>query len=155
MDLRSKSVISGDEYHKAVHDLLINNYCFVRVTADDIVSFAHDPDMMLGPDMLTGLHSLEGPECSLSSAVDVALVVMKSALEKKLPRRQRDLLLDALVNTLVTNRNPQLVLTVLRQRLGRVRPMGSPEYEHLKESLRIWEVYYRGGFRMFVAPAAH
>ena len=109
-DLRDKGLISPDEYHRAVVQLVEFGFHFVSVNQADLfwVTFAkvlaHFSKILAKV-----LATLAGPDCSLNDAVNVALDVLHEIWADPVPHATKIAFLDLMIQVLVTGRNGTVV----------------------------------------------
>ncbi len=68
-ELYRSNLITGESYSSLIEQLLLLNYWFVRVNADDILRRLEANGFLTTPGVHAMLKTLEGPDCSEDSAV--------------------------------------------------------------------------------------
>ena len=116
-ELYRSSVITGETYSSLIEQLLLLNYWFVRVSADDILRRLEANGFMTTPGIHAMLKTLEGPDCSEDSAVLVGTTLV-TELAKIAPSRQVDLVLSAVVAVLRRGRELTDVLLKFRREVA-------------------------------------
>ena len=116
-DLFRMEIITGEEYSSYVENLVLMNYWFVRVTSEDIVRRLGVDGYMTSEGTRAMLKTLQGPDCSEDSAVNVGVGVV-IALSGNVPYEQLELVLAAVVASLRQSRNGGTVLRKFRRELA-------------------------------------
>ena len=105
-ELRRSQVITDREYSSYIEDIVLLNYNFVRLDHEDIIRRLEESQYTTTDGTRAMIRTLEGPECSEESAVSVAASLMRE-LVGKAPFRQSELILSAVLATLIKGRNSQ------------------------------------------------
>ena len=115
-ELRKAGAITGDAYSSWIERLVLLNYWFVRVHADDIMRRLEENGYITTAGTRAMLGTLEGPDCSEDSAASVAAQVVV-ALAMRAPRQQVGLILAAVIEALQRGRGSGGILLKFRAQL--------------------------------------
>ena len=109
--LRSK-VITAAEYSSKIEELVLMNYWFVRIRAEDILWSLEANGYQTSPGTRAMLTTLSGPGCVEDTAASVGAEVIATLAKAKGPRVQQqfDLLLDLVLAAIRHGRHTDLVL---------------------------------------------
>ena len=112
-ELSRSNVITRETYSSLIEKLLLLNYWFVHVSADDILRRLEASGFLTTPGIHAMLKTLEGPDCSDDAAVSVGarLIIQLAGVA---PHHQVDLLLSAVLATLRRGRETSSVLLKFR-----------------------------------------
>ena len=112
-ELSRSNVITSETYSSLIEKLLLLNYWFVHVSADDILRRFEASGFLTTPGIHAMLKTLEGPDCSDDAAVSVGarLIIQLAGIA---PHHQVDLLLSAVLATLRRGRETSSVLLKFR-----------------------------------------
>ena len=108
-ELYRSDLISADDYSSWIERLVLLNYGFVRIQAEDIVRRLEVNGYVTTDGTRAMLRTLEGPECSEDSAVSVGAQVIEQ-LVGMVPREQIELILSFVLATLQRGRVTRPVL---------------------------------------------
>jgi hypothetical protein len=150
MDLRDKGIITADQYHEAVNRLLFANYHFVSINADGLLWVLRNADFKASTEVVRIIRSLHGPVCSEESAIHALSDLVRRLWLEPLLDHQKLLLLDLVLNTLTTGRDPTRTLRrfkiALRERFALIPHVALPIYQ----SIDLWvqqKTLYEGSVR--------
>ena len=104
-------------YSALIEKLLMLNYWFVRVSADDILRRLEANGFLTTPGIHAMLKTLEGPDCSEDAAISVGARLI-TQLAGVAPHHQVDLLLSAVLATLRRGREKSSVLLKFRNAIA-------------------------------------
>ena len=112
-ELSRSNVITSETYSSLIEKLLLLNYWFVHVSADDILRRLEASGFLTTPGIHAMLKTLEGPDCSYDAAVSVGarLIIQLAGIA---PHHQVDLLLSAVLATLRRGRETSFILLKFR-----------------------------------------
>ena len=116
-ELSRSNVITSETYSSLIEKLLLLNYWFVRVSADDILRRLETSGFLTTPGIHAMLRTLEGPDCSEDAAVSVGARLI-TELAGIAPPHQVDLVLSAVLATLRRGRETSLVLLKFRNSIA-------------------------------------
>ena len=138
-ELSRSNVITIETYSSLIEKLLMLNYWFVRVSADDMLRRFEASGFLTTPGIHAMLKTLEGPDCSEDAAISVGARLI-TQLAGLAPHHQVDLLLSAVMATLRRGREKSFVLLKFRNAIA-----GALELAPLTRSrlLRTVDLYLR------------
>ena len=116
-ELHCSNGLSDEEYSSLIERLVLLNYKFVQVRAEDIVRRLEANGYMTTDGTRAMLKTLEGPDCSEESAVTVGAQVV-TELAGRAPPQQLHLLLSVVVATIQRGRAPRPVLLRFRNAIA-------------------------------------
>ena len=116
-ELSRSNMITSETYSSLIEKLLLLNYWFVRVSADDILRRLETSGFLTTPGIHAMLRTLEGPDCSEDAAVSVGARLI-TELAGIAPPHQVDLVLSAVLATLRRGRETSLVLLKFRNSIA-------------------------------------
>ena len=116
-ELSRSNVIGIETYSALIEKLLMLNYWFVRVSADDILRRLEANGFLTTPGIHAMLKTLEGPDCSEDAAISVGARLI-TQLAGVAPHHQVDLLLSAVLATLRRGREKSSVLLKFRNAIA-------------------------------------
>ena len=136
-ELYRSNVITGEIYSSLIEQLLLLNYCFVRLNANDILRRFEATGFLTTPGIHAMLKTLEGPDCSEDSAVFVGTTLV-TELIKIAPPQQVDLVLSAVVATLRRGRELTDVLLKFRRAIAQRLALAPFARNHLLQTLDVY-----------------
>ena len=112
MELLRSNVISAEEYSSKIEELVLLNYWFVRIRAEDILWSLEANGYQTSPGTRAMLTTLSGPDCVEDTAASVGAEVIATLAKTKGPRVQQqfNLLLDLVLAAIRQGRHTDLVL---------------------------------------------
>ena len=116
-ELARSNVIATETYSSLIEKLLLLNYWYVRVSADDILRRLESSAFLTTPGIHAMLKTLEGPDCSEEAAISVGTKLI-TQLAGVAPHHQVDLLLSAVMATLLRGRERSFVLLKFRNAIA-------------------------------------
>ncbi len=122
-ELRRSGKITADDHSAAVEQLASMNYSFVCVEPDDLVRRVRSNGYKSSEGILAMIRTLQGPDCTQESAVQVAAQVLVE-LSGEAPLSGLLLILDLLVADLRHERDAKQVLSQLAQMLPSSSKLG-------------------------------
>ena len=144
-DLRDKGLMSMDEYHKAVVWLIESGYNFVSVDQADLVWVIRDSEWAPTPRVAKVLATLAGPDCAMIDAVNVALNVLHEIWALLIPHSAKSVLLDLMIQVLISGRNGAAVLDALSKRNATRSIIWTSATSEIQQSIRLWADARRRG----------
>ena len=115
-ELHRSQVITDREYSSWIERIVLLNFRFARLDHEDIIRRLEDSLYVTTDGIRAMIRTLEGPECSEDSAVSVSANLMRE-LVGKAPFRQSELILSAVLATLIKGRMPSRVLAKFRHEI--------------------------------------
>lgn len=137
-DLRAKSIISADEYHRTVAQLIEFGFYFVSVNQADLVWVIRESAWTPSDRVGRVLATLAGPDCTLTDAVNVALDVLHEIWGDPIPHTTKIAFLDLIIQVLVTGRNGTAVLKALSKRNATRSRIWTSATGEIQQSIQIW-----------------
>jgi tetratricopeptide (TPR) repeat protein len=137
-DFREKGLMSPDEYHRAVAQLIESGFHFVSVNSADLVWAIRETSWTPSLRVSKIVATLAGPDCSLNDAVNVALEVLHELWDDPVPRATKLAFLDMIIQVLVTGRNGTAVLTALSSRNAARSLIWTSATNEIQQSIRLW-----------------
>jgi tetratricopeptide (TPR) repeat protein len=139
-DLNNKGMISSEKYVEACVKLLLAGYTFTSVSEDLIVRVLKNHLYQTNPETMAAIEGLKGPETLEDDAIRIGAGVITNLWMTSIPREQRLFQLWNILNTLVRNREPAIVLIKLETALS-IR-MASHDYllNEVLQEVRNWNV---------------
>ena len=116
-ELHRSDVVAGEAYSSWIERLALLNYWFVRVRPEDIVQRLEVNGYVTTDGTRAMLKTLEGPDCSLDSAISVG-AAMITAVAGSAPRWQAELILLLVLVTLQRGRERSPVLLKFRNEIA-------------------------------------
>ena len=110
LDFRARGLITEDQYRNAVKLLLIANYRFVSIDGAGLLWVLNETGFTPTPAVTRVFESLHGPECTDELVVAVLSELLKRLWLQPMLYEQKLLLLDLVLNTLTTGRDPARIL---------------------------------------------
>ena len=111
--LRICGILTESEYSESVERLILMNYWFIGIRAEDIVRRLDAHGYMTTPGTRAMLKTLEGPDCSDDSAITVATEVV-AQLVMRVPAGEINVITSLLVETLKRGRGISPILLKFR-----------------------------------------
>ena len=124
-ELLDSNMVSDEEYSAWIEQLVSMNYRFVRVAQEDILRRLKANGYVTTVSTRKMISTLEGPDCSLESAVSVASTVI-ATLVGKTQTSQVGLITMAFLESLQKGRDPAVGLLAFRQALESMLDPRSP-----------------------------
>ena len=116
-ELHRSDLISADDYSKWIERIVLLNYRFVRIRAEDIVRRLEANAYVTTEETRAMLRTLEDPDCSEDSAVSVGAQVIAELAVKALPS-QIELILPLVLSTVKHGREAPRVLRSFREEIA-------------------------------------
>ena len=110
VELLRSGVITAEEYSSRVEQLVLMNYWFVRISADDILRRLEANGYQTTPGTQAMLRTLWGPECTEDAAASVAADVIASLAKQPLIPEHLEVLLSTVVAAIRRGRHTNQVL---------------------------------------------
>jgi len=112
IELLRSDAITAVEYSSKIEELVLMNYWFVRIRAEDILWSLEANGYQTSSGTQAMLATLSGPDCVEDTAASVGAEVIATLAKAKGPRVQQqfDLLLDLVLAAILHGRNTDLVL---------------------------------------------
>ena len=114
-DVVQNQTISIDEYFDHLLPLISSNYHYVTVNEDFFLYLFEKNSWAITEEIQVAFHTLEGPDITLESAINIVAKIIREAWFKKLLTERRLGVLDTCLMALCTNREPIFVFAALRQ----------------------------------------
>jgi transcription elongation GreA/GreB family factor len=137
-DLRDKGLITADEYHRAVVQLIEFGFHFVSVNQADLFWAIRESIWAPSPRVARAFATLAGPDCALNDAVNVALDVLHQVWGEPVPRATKIAFLDLMIQVLVTGRNWAAVLNALKKRNATRSRIWTNATTEIQQSIQLW-----------------
>ena len=118
LELLRSSVITAVEYSSRIEQLVLMNYWFVRISADDILRRLEAYGYQTTPGTQAMLRTLWGPDCTEDAAASVAAEVMASLAIKPLIPEHLEILLSSIVATIRRGRHTNQVLLKFKSEIA-------------------------------------
>ena len=115
-ELRRSEVITDEEYASWIERMVLLSYRFIRLDHHDILRRLEEANYVTTDGTRAMIGTLEGPDCSEDSAVSVTANLMLE-LVGRAPFRQSELILSAVLGTLIRGRMPSRVLAKFRREM--------------------------------------
>jgi tetratricopeptide (TPR) repeat protein len=135
LDLRSKGLLTEEQYRDAVKKLLLSNYRFVSIDAAGLFWVLTEADFTSTLAVNRVFESLHGPDCSDESAVVVLAELIKRLWIEPLLDHRKFLLLDLVLDALITGRDPDRTLRriklALEQQFALISHLLPPILQHI------------------------
>ena len=109
-ELLRSDVITEVEYSSKIEELVLMNYWFVRISAEDILWSLEANGYQTSPGTRAMLRTLGGPDCSEEAAASVGAEVISSLAKRPLIQQQFDLLLSSVLTAICQGRHTDLIL---------------------------------------------
>ena len=116
-ELHRSDLITAKQYSSWIERLVLLNYGFVRIQAEDIVRRLEANGYVTTDGTRAMLRTLEGPDCTENSAVSVGAEVIEQ-LVGRVPREQIELILSFVLATLQRGRVTRPVLRRFKDEIG-------------------------------------
>ena len=110
VELLRSDVITAEEYSSRIEQLVLMNYWFVRISADDILRRLEANGYQTTPGTQAMLRTLWGPDCTEDAAAFVAAEVIASLAKKPLIPEHLEVLLSSVVAAIRRGRHTNQVL---------------------------------------------
>ncbi len=112
IEMLRSDVITAAEYSSKIEELVLMNYWFVRIRAEDILWSLEANRYQTSPGTRAMLTTLSGPDCVEDTAASVGAEVIATLAKAQGPRIQQqfDLLLDLVLAAIRHGRHTDLVL---------------------------------------------
>ena len=118
IDLLQSNVITTAEYSSKIEELVLMNYWFVRISAEDILWSLEANGYQTTPGTRAMLRTLGGPDCSEEAAASVGAEVIATLAKGSLIQQQLDLLLDLVLAAIRQRRHTDLVLLKFKDEIA-------------------------------------
>jgi len=138
-DLQSETVISDDEYKKAVRQLILANYRHVGVSANDLMWMLRDDQSHNANTLPRVMHALHGPECDEDSAIGVGADFTRLVWLETLFLQEKLSLLDLTLSTITKGRPIPQVLAKFKRDLKPRFALLPLQLLVILENIRLWE----------------
>ena len=128
VELRRSGVITAEEYSSKVEELVLMNYWFVRISADDILRRLEENGYQTTPGIQAMLRTLWGPDCIEDIAASVGAEVIASLAKRPLIPEHLEILLSSVVATIRRGRHTNQVLLKFKSEIAarlRLAPLQS------------------------------
>jgi tetratricopeptide (TPR) repeat protein len=136
--LRTRLVISENEYHQAIQWLVDKGFSFVSINKDDIVWLLKKNNWSPTTELAAFLQALTGPDCNAKDAISVGLDVLHELWNEPHLPATRQLTSDLLLRALTTGRDFHQVLRALEAMNGRRSVIWTPAMGHIQGVIRSW-----------------
>ena len=125
-ELLRSGIVTPQVYASKIERLILINYSFVQVRAEDIASRLEASGYMTTSGTRAMLKTLEGPNCTEDTAVTVAVELINSLSGKGITLDVRmELIVMAVLSALRTGREVRSVLPKFRQRIASRRTLAT------------------------------
>jgi len=137
--LRERGVLDAVAYNKALRILVRSNYRFVRLNRENFREFLRTDSFLLSDDVRAAFRNLEGPDCSVESASQIAADLIRDIwVEVRLPE-QRAILLDYIIKTLTSGRRASTTIRLLEQLLPSRFTLLAPQLREVQAGIKSYE----------------
>ena len=121
IELLGSNTITAEEYSSKVEQLVLMNYWFVRISAEDILRSLEANGYQTGPGTHAMLRTLGGPDCTEDAAASVGAEVIGSLVKAPLIQEHLELLLSSVITAIQRGRyNNQALLKFRREIAARL-----------------------------------
>ncbi len=110
VELLRSGVITAEEYSSNIEELVLMNYWFVRISADDILRRLEASGYRTTPGTQAMLRTLWGPDCAEDAAASVGAEVIATLAKRPLIPEHLDVLLSSVVAAIRQGRHTNQVL---------------------------------------------
>ena len=114
VELFRSDVITAEEYSSKIEELVLMNYWFVRIGADDILRRLEVNGYRTTPGIQAMLRTLWGPDCSEDAAAFVGAELIASLAKRPLMPEQLEVLLLSVVAAIRRGRHTNQVLAMFK-----------------------------------------
>ena len=119
-------VITAEEYSAAIQQLVLMNYWFVKVSAEDILRSLEANSYQITPGAQAMFRTLWGPDCNEDAAATVGAEVIASLAKEPLGQQHLELLLASVVAAIRRGRYTSQVLVKFKSEIAvrlRIAPL--------------------------------
>ena len=114
VELLRSHIIRAEEYSSKIEELVLMNYWFVRICADDILRSLEANGYQTTPGTQAMLRTLWGPDCIEDIAASVGAEVIASLAKRPLIQEHLEVLLSSVVAAIRRGRHTNQVLLKLK-----------------------------------------
>ena len=114
VELLRSGVITPEKYSSKIEELVLMNYWFVRIGADDILRRLETTGYQTTPGTQAMLRTLWGPDCTEDAAAFVGAEVISTLAKRSLIPEHLEVLLSSVVATIRRGRHTNQVLVKLK-----------------------------------------
>ena len=118
MELLGSDTITAEEYSSRIEQLVLMNYWFVRIRAEDILRSFEANGYQTGPGTQAMLRTLGGPDCTEDAAASVGAEVIASLAKGPLIQEHLELLLSSVITAIRHGRHTNQVLLKFRSEIA-------------------------------------
>ena len=118
VELLHSDVITAEEYSSLIEQLVLMNYWFVGVGADDILRRLEANGYQTTPGTQAMLRTLWGPDCIEDNAASVGAELIASLAKKPLIHEHLELLLSSVVAAIRHGRQTNQVLLKFKYKIA-------------------------------------
>ena len=136
-ELHRSNLIADEGYSVWVEWLALLNYRFVRIGPLDIVRRLEANGYVTTPGTRAMLRTLEGPDCTVDSAVSVGAEVI-AALAGRAPPEQMELILSLVLATLQRGRKASPVLLKFRDEIASRLNLALPTRNRIVQAINLY-----------------
>jgi hypothetical protein len=137
-DLLERAVITKEEYHQAVKNLVLANYFFVTITHEDILWSLGQNGMDISREISRMFDTLHGPDCDETSAVALTADLIREVWLANILDHQRQMILDLSLNALTTNRLSGRVIPRLKIALASKFVLIPIHHTAVLQTIHLW-----------------
>jgi len=137
-DLRRRTILSSDEYHKAVQWLVEHQMSFVSIGKDDLIWALRQSDWSPSPAVARSFHVLAGPDCESNAALSIGIEILHEIWSEPNVSTTKQLLSDLLLQSLVAGRISYKVIQVLQSLNVKRSRLWTPATAEIQRVLQSW-----------------
>lgn len=137
IELLHSNVITEVEYSSKIQELVLMNYWFARIRAEDILWSLEANGYQTSPGTRAILSTLSGPDCVEDTAASVGAEVIATLAKAKGPRVQQqfNLLLDLVLTAIRHGRHTDLVLLKFKAEIAEKLTLAPLQYDWILQAV--------------------
>lgn len=137
IELLRSDAITAVEYSSKIEELVLMNYWFVRIRAEDILWSLEANGYQTSSGTQVMLATLSGPDCVEDTAASVGAEVIATLAKTKGPRvqQQLDLLLDLVLTAIRHGRHTDLVLLKFKLEIAEKLTLAPLQYDRILQAV--------------------
>ena len=137
-ELLRSSLITDQEYSSKVEQLVLMNYWFVRIRAQDILNSLESSGYQITPGIQAMLKTLGGPDCSEDAAASVGGDVVASLAKGALLPQRLEFILSLVVGAIRSGRHTNQVVLKFRDEIAIRLQLAPLQYTRILQALKLY-----------------
>ena len=138
VELLRSDVITAEEYSSRVEQLVLMNYWFVRIRAEDILRRLETNGYQTTPGIQAMLRTLWGPDCIEDAAASIGAEIIATVAKGSLIEQRLDLLLSSVLAAIRRGRHTNQVLFKFKAEIAARLPLAPLQCARILQAVDLY-----------------